>query len=357
MESICFIMPQSAGLKPSGGYKVVFEYAIRFAKKGYDVTIQCSAIMRSENKKLLQNINITLKFPLVKLYLKIFKINWFDLKNVKYRFCWEHTERSLAKYDHLIATAIQTSYLLNQFNKLKGKKYYFIQGFENWGGFTDDDVYNSYKFDMKKIVIAPWLADKVALTGEKTTIICNGFEFDRFRLTNKIENRNKLEIAMFYSDQECKRCTDSFMALNIVKKEYPSLHVTVFGIFKRPQFLPDWYDYYQAPSNELHNKIYNNAAIFIAASSSEGFGLTIGEAMICGCAVACTDNDGFKMMVKQNDTGLLSPIMQPNALAKNILKLINNDSLRVKLAKAGTDYISNFTWDKSVKKFLDVLQS
>ena len=75
-------------------------------------------------------------------------------------------------------------------------------------------------------------------------------------------------------------------ALETVKKEIPDLHVTMFGTPDRPQNLPEWYSYYKCPDRETHNKILNDTAVFVAASNLEGFGLTVGESMICGCAVA-----------------------------------------------------------------------
>jgi glycosyltransferase involved in cell wall biosynthesis len=78
--------------------------------------------------------------------------------------------------------------------------------------------------------------------------------------------------------------------------------------------------------------------------------LTVGEAMICGCAVACTDNDGYKEMAIDGVTALLSPIKKPIDLAENIIKLIENDSLRLELSERGYEYIKQFDWEKSYSK-------
>lgn len=78
--------------------------------------------------------------------------------------------------------------------------------------------------------------------------------------------------------------------------------------------------------------------------------------MICGCAVACTDNGGFSMMVKNNETGLTSPVYDVKKLAENILQLIKNDALRIRLAKNGNEFIQKFTWENAFKNFYSVLQ-
>ena len=134
------------------------------------------------------------------------------------------------------------------------------------------------------------------------------------------------------------------------------MRVLIFGTNSRPDFLPEWYEYYQTPDKETHNRINNTAAIYVGASPIEGFGLTVGEAMLCGEAVACTNNDGYQEMAKDNQTALLSPINDSKALAKSIIRLIEDDDLRYRLANAGEQYIrQNFDWDKSVELFLTTL--
>ena len=76
--------------------------------------------------------------------------------------------------------------------------------------------------------------------------------------------------------------------------------------------------------------------------------MTVGEAMLCGEAVACTNNLGYQEMAKHEKTALLSPVKNPQLLAENIIRLIEDDELRIKLAYNGLKYIKdNFSWDKS----------
>lgn len=77
---------------------------------------------------------------------------------------------------------------------------------------------------------------------------------------------------------------------------------------------------------------------------------------MCGTAVACTDNGGFKMMCTDGKNALLSPIKNPHALAINIIKLINNDDLRLRIAQAGYESIQSFTWDNSFFRFYSMMK-
>lgn len=50
---------------------------------------------------------------------------------------------------------------------------------------------------------------------------------------------------MYHKDQR-KDFSTAFKAFDIVKKIIPQLHVTLFGVYDKPD-LPMWYDYYQRP--------------------------------------------------------------------------------------------------------------
>ena len=53
-------------------------------------------------------------------------------------------------------------------------------------------------------------------------------------------------------------------------------------------------------------------------------------------------------MAKHEETALLSPIKDPNQLAENIIRLIEDDELRIRLATNGQRYVKeHFTWEKS----------
>ncbi len=355
-KSICFIMP---GLSHGavGGYKIVYEYANRLSLLGYKVSVFYPLFM---TKKMKFSLSVRIKKLFAYLPLKILKFyrqRWFPLKNVKEEFYFSYNKKLFQKYDVLVATFIDSAFALHDFQLDKSKScIYLIQDFEKWTPFSESLVFESYKFPMKKIVITPWLLEKVQSSGEDAVLIYNGLDFSYFTLLKKIEERNPYEISLMYHTRPEKRFNDAVMALEIVHDNFPQIHVSVFGVFNNPGNFPDWFSYYKSPSKELHNKIYNDSSIYVAASSSEGFGLTVAEAMICGCAVVCTDNGGFSSMVTDGKTGLISPVFDYKAFADNIIKLLSDNELRIQLAKNGNENIKKFNWESAVGKFQKVIE-
>lgn len=234
-------------------------------------------------------------------------------------------------------------------------KYYFIQGYENWGAITDEKLRETYHYPLKKIVISSWLKDIIEEEGETCVLIYNGFNFNDFKKDIEFEDKDKYKVTMLFSTIELKGSKYGIDALNIVKKKIPQLSANLFGTQAKPANLPAWIEYNQLPDKEKLNSIYNEGAIFLGCSNVEGWGLPIGEAMICGAAVACTNNNGYLEMARDGETALVSPIKDAQALANNIIRLIEDDELRYRIAKNGNEFIKQFTWDKSYKKLKDTL--
>ena len=137
----------------------------------------------------------------------------------------------------------------------------------------------------------------------------------------------------------------------------PNLKLILFGVEPGPDNLPDWIEYYQQPSISQLRKLYNSAAVFIGTSSSEGWGLTVGEAMLCGCAVACTDNGGYKAMAIDGQTALVSPVDDEVSLKQNIVRLITDQKLRTTLALQAAEYVKKFDFNTQADKFMKLIMN
>lgn len=363
IDNIYFLLPgmeinENRECAPIGGYKVIYEYANYLASDGHNVIIAYSHA-RCHYEKLWMYV-----YSFVGFYYRKFKGQlrggtYFSFnKNVHKLFCYRFSSPwlNIKQNDIVFATAYETACELNKIKTLSNdRKFYFIQDYEIWAD-TKENIAASYRFGMHNIAIAPWLKDKVQQAGGQATYIPNGFNFEEFQLTQTIEKRDKYHVVMLNHVLDHKRCIDSWKALDIVKKQIPELHVTMFGAYNPPTDMPSWYTYHRNPTRKELNDIYNSGAIYIAASDFEGFGLTVGEAMICGCAVACTNNGGFLCMAKDKETALVSNIYDVESLAKNVCLLIKDDKLRCNIATKGHENIMKFTWDASFKKLKQLLQ-
>ena len=69
--------------------------------------------------------------------------------------------------------------------------------------------------------------------------------------------------------------------------------------------------------------------------------------LFAGVLVLEPQGHGVRDFAENEVTALLSPPKDPEALARNIVRLLENDDLRIRLAKAGHERIKEFTWENS----------
>lgn len=350
--TITFLFPNS-GNQLSGGLKVVCEYANRLAADGHDVHIAYAGSIFWGKKTWFYKLTGVIRY--LQTWCKGYSCkNWFALDSrVQEHWCWSLNERHVPQSDIYICTTPYTAMYLKDYTL--GKKFYFIQGYENWGSVTDAVLFETYHYPLQKFAVASWLQQIIVNAGEECDFIPNGFDAEYFYLKEPIAQKDKYCITMLYHTSKLKGCDNSFKALDIVHRKYPQIRVNIFGSAEQPHNLPSWYNYYQCPDKECHNGIYNSSAIYIGGSLSEGWCLTIGEAMLCGCAVACTDIPGYREMATDGETALLSPVGDAEAMAANIIRLIEDDELRQRIAENGHRHIQQYTWEKSYAKLKQVL--
>ena len=74
------------------------------------------------------------------------------------------------------------------------------------------------------------------------------------------------------------------------------------------------------------------------------------EAMMCGTVLVTTDTGGSRDYALNEKTALVSPIKNPEALAKNLIRVLTNEPLRLQLAEKGYQKIQQFSWDANCEK-------
>ena len=357
MKKIIVLYP---GVKdiPIGGLKVIYDYINKLANEDYSISIIYSAYFKDINNSFLYITKCFIKY----LYLYFIRAHkgcsWYKLyKSINEKFVWKYTSKNIPKGDIYIATAVTTAKYIDKIPINPNYKFYFIQDYETFIINNEEYIKTTYKYNLTKITISNWLKNIIEKeSNQKCYLVPNGFDSYKYHLTIPIQEKSKFHISMLYHKRKAKDIPTGLKALEIVKKEIPQLKVTMFGVYNKPSNLPEWISYIKDPSESKHLEINNNAAIYLGCSKYEGWGLTIGEAMMCGQAVVCTDNAGYKEMAENNVNALISPICDPQALAANIIKLINDDDLRIRIAQKGLETIQQFNINNSYQKFKSIIQ-
>lgn len=355
MKHVLFLFPMGKNI-PTGGLKVVYDYAVRLIEDGHQVTIAYAAYFASTNRSVRQKLKAVVKYAYAKWKLCHSGYTWYDKKRqIAEEFVWRFGYDSVPKADVYVATAVCTAPYVNRFPVEETRKFYFIQDYESFIVPDDGFIKWTYRLPLRKIVVSRWLSRMVAEEGESCVVVPNGIDSSVYKLTIPIEGKNKYLVSMLYHISERKDTGVGMTAVALARKQIPQLRLLMFGAYSKPENLPEWITYYKEPSLSRHLEINNQAAIYIGCSRVEGWGLTVGEAMMCGQAVVCTDNDGYKEMAVNGVNALVSPIGDAGALAENIVKLINDDGLRHGLARKGMETAKTFDLEESYRRFREAI--
>ncbi len=356
---ISFLLP-CYRWRPSGGFKVVYEYANRLVARGHEV-----GLVHPRQLKFPPPEKLTLRKRArrarlwVQEHLSKPSIYWHPMDSrVRVLYVPTSDERFIPDGDVLFATAWHTVPSVLECPVTKGSKCYLIQAYETFQG-PKELVDRSWRAPLHKVVVSRWLAELGKTLGaHDVTHIPIGIDHECYRLTQAIAPRRR-QVVMMYSHAPLKRSADGIRALEIAKQQFPDLQVVLFGIDPRPNSIPDWMTYLQdPPRQQLVEQVFNSSSIVLSPSLTEGFGLPLAEGAACGCAVVSTDSGGVRDFILHGTSGLLSPPQQPQALARNLCLLLANDDLRIRLAEAGRNSVAQLNWDRSadlLESFLDAV--
>ena len=344
---ITFVV-NSFSRQPTGGLEIIYQYANHFAERGHTVTLVfcvSNPVAKYEGKvpyavRYMAQKAIVQKGP-----------RWYPLDNrVKKIYTTAMTAQTIPDGDAVFATAIGTARPVADLPSCKGKKYYLIQGFENWSC-SDDEVYATYNLGMTNIPIAKWLADIVQeKTGKEPYYIPNAIDTDLFHVKTENRLRYPHSIAMIYQRGEHKGFQYGYQVCLKLKENYPDLRCHIFGLSKREPEWPQWIKYTENATQEQLVGIYNSVSVFLCSSVEEGFGLCGAESMACGCAFATTGYRGVYTYAKNEENALISPVKDVDALYQNVCRLFDDGELRTRLSQKGRKDIEKMSWNNAFDK-------
>ncbi len=100
--------------------------------------------------------------------------------------------------------------------------------------------------------------------------------------------------------------------------------------------------------------LYKNALCFVLPSLYEGFGLPVLEAMRQGCPVLISNVSSLPEV--GGEAAMYFDPENVDNITKALEKVIASEKLRQEMIKKGYEQVKKFSWEKTAKKTLEVLQ-
>ena len=105
-------------------------------------------------------------------------------------------------------------------------------------------------------------------------------------------------------------------------------------------------------SRQEIGKYYDRADIFINASRLDNMPVSILEAFASGTPVISTSPEGMRYLVEHGRTGLLCEPGNPDALAENVLRVLRDPELGLRLAASAFEDLRRYRWESVREQWL-----
>jgi len=208
-----------------------------------------------------------------------------------------------------------------------------------------------------------WAADKIQslleLNNEKMQPVHNGVpeEFLKFHRKKKALNGPIIFFGRFAHDKGVDTLIEALS--QIKKKKLPNIHIIGRGDWEEKLkkmveklSLGDKVIFKDWMSHDELGKELSKAKMTVLPSRDENFSLAILSALCVGSPTISTTVGGTPEIISDEETGLLVPPSNPDALATAIKFLLDNPEKREHIAKKGADHVrQNLTWNDSCANF------
>jgi glycosyltransferase involved in cell wall biosynthesis len=216
----------------------------------------------------------------------------------------------------------------------------------------------SYRLPLTILVNSTWTKNQVAGVGPTPKyILPHGVKTDIFKPSKqKPESPHAFRLATVARKHAYKGWPDLVESLNLLWDERQDFELTAITqdpivtegcrfpvTLVSPKDDPELVSYLQS------------ADVFLFASHHEGFGLPPLEAMACGIPVVSTDLDGMREYAVHDVNSWLVSVGSIQDMADGIRHLLDNPELRNRLSIEGLKTAGDFSWQKVVDRFEQIL--
>jgi glycosyltransferase involved in cell wall biosynthesis len=245
-----------------------------------------------------------------------------------------------------------------------GEGYYLVQDIETCF-YTDDDtranVVATYDLPLQLLATSQWVSRELERRGKRAAYIGLGIDhtvFERLSAAESLEERIVLVNAPRKRSLWSLKGMDLLLAaLSAIKEARADLKIWSYS----PHPLSGGFEqvvdrHWEQKSDPEVAELYRRASCFLITSFHEGFCLPALEAMACGTPVVTTAADGNLEFCLDGETCLITE-SEPRAVARSVIKLIEDPPLKELLRRGGLQISQRYDWLLAGKRLERALRS
>jgi len=347
-------------LNPEVGGAEVFTYenAKRWVEAGHDVTLFTSEFPNCKKEEVVDGVKIIRAGGKYSVY-------WWAKKYYKKRFSKEDYD---VVVDEINTRPFLTPKFVNNGEKIVAlihqlaREYWFYEtvfpvcyiGYH----FLENKWLRNY-VDIPAVTVSESTRQDLTSLGFKCVFVVS--EGLNFKPLNKIPRKEKFPVVVYVGRlKRAKRVDHAIEAFEIVKDRVPNAELWIIGdgYFRKEieKFACSGVRFFSNLSNEPRRELIKRAWVLVNPSVREGFGLNVIEANALGVPCVVYDVHGLRDSVKNGETGLLVESGNIEALADEIVRVLEDRNLRERLSKKALSHAEQFDWNKSAEHFLKIIQ-
>ena len=94
--------------------------------------------------------------------------------------------------------------------------------------------------------------------------------------------------------------------------------------------------------------------LFVLPSITEGFPVTILEAMACGLPIVATNINGISEIVTDGENGLLASPKNPEDIARKIIFLLKNERLIAEISEKNLKKVQDYRLETTGDRLIEI---
>jgi glycosyltransferase involved in cell wall biosynthesis len=261
---------------------------------------------------------------------------------------YEGLATALAREDAIkVATWWETAPWVWRASVTKGIPVYFVQDIETSYYPGDPAAQNrvlaSYREEFRYLTISGWNRERLAELGLDADLIPPGIDLDNFRRLDR-PKRDDVVLAI----GRALPLKNLPLTIEAWRRLEPRPELWMFGV--EPQLGPEYgARYFERPSDERVNELFNEATVFVQTSIHEGFCLPLLEAMAAGTPVVSTDAHGNRDFCRHEENCLIAD-PDPESVSAALARVLGDAGLRARLVEAGLETAADYAWERRIDR-------
>jgi glycosyltransferase involved in cell wall biosynthesis len=269
------------------------------------------------------------------------------------------TDEDLPDADVVVATWWETAEWVNALSDAKGVKVYFVQGHEVFDYLPVERCRNTYTMPLAKIVVSKWLANVIQneYGASVLDIVPNSVDRKVFHASRRGKQGNPT-VGFLYNRAPNKAVDLTLKVITALRTRFQDLRVLAFGA-ETPageSDFPCYIEFRHLPAKEEIRDLYAQCDVWLSTSRSEGFNMTVMEAMACRTPAVATRTGWPVEAIETGRNGFLADVDDMEGIVAGAISLLSlpDEDWRAASDRAHAT-VADSSWDVSANRFARAL--